>query len=269
MPRYIKPLGFVTLRVSIAFLLFLLMQKLFIREKVAGKHHLILALCGLFGVAINQMLFFKGLSLTTPINGAIIMTTNPILVLITAAVILKERVTGRKVLGIVLGIMGALLLLMVGKHISFSSDSFKGDIFIFINAMSYGIFLVIAKPLMKMYKPVTVIMWTFFYGSLVVVPFGVSELREVVWGSLTPGLWVGVFYVVIGVTFVAYLLNTIALNTLSPSVVSFYIYLQPLFTTLIAFVLGNDRLTPVKIVSSLLIFAGVYLISIPSREKLI
>jgi drug/metabolite transporter (DMT)-like permease len=268
MPQYIKPLGFVALRVSVACLLFLVIYRLFIREKLNREDVPRLALCGLFGVAINQMLFFKGLALTTPINGSIIMTTNPILVLITAAILIREKITLRKISGIVLGIAGALLLLAFGRHFSFGGSTFTGDLFIFINAMSYGIFLVIAKPLMKKYNPITIITWVFLFGSIVVLPFGFSELTQIPWSTLPGSIWTGVLYVVLAVTFIAYLLNTWALNTLSPSVVSFYIYLQPLFTTAISLFTGNDELTPIKIASSLLIFTGVYLISIPPREKL-
>ena len=268
MPEHIKPLGFVMMRVVVALLLFWIVDSFNPKQKIAKGDIKRLVLCGLFGVAINQMLFFKGLSLTTPINGAIIMTTNPILVLITAAIIIKERITTRKVAGIALGIIGALCLLLFGKHFSFGGDTFMGDLYIFINAMSYGIFLVIAKPLMKKYTPLTVIKWSFFFGSLLVVPFGISELNQVNWSSFTSEIWLGVTYVVIAVTFIAYLLNTIALTTLSPAVVSFYIYLQPLFATLISLFLGKDQLTPIKVLSSVLIFTGVYLVSVPPRERL-
>jgi drug/metabolite transporter (DMT)-like permease len=268
MPNYIKPLGFVMMRVVVALILFWLVDSFTSKQKIAKEDIGRLVLCGLFGVAINQMLFFKGLSLTTPINGAIIMTTNPILVLITAAIIIKERITARKIAGITLGIIGALCLLLFGKHFSIGGDTFMGDLYIFINAMSYGIFLVIAKPLMKKYTPLTVIKWSFLFGALLVVPFGFSELTEVRWTEFSSDIWLGVSYVVIAVTFVAYLLNTIALNTLSPAVVSFYIYLQPLFATTISLFLGKDQLTPIKILSSVLIFTGVYLVSVPSRERL-
>ncbi len=264
MPAYIGPLGFIVLRVFVSlflFFLFFLFTPFFKREKIKREDILMLALCGLTGVAVNQMLFFKGLALTSPINGAIIMTTNPILVLIIAAILIKERVTITKMLGIAAGAAGALTLLLWGRDVSFHSETFTGDLFIFINAMSYGVFLVISKPLLRKYNPVTVIKWTFFFGSFMVLPFGYGEVMQVPWSSLTPMLWAGIAYVVIATTFIAYLLNTIALDTLSPSSVSIYIYLQPLFTTVVALFSGNQPVTPVHIVSALLIFAGVYLVS--------
>lgn len=265
MPSHIKPIGFILIRVVIALALFFLISPLIKTERLDKKDLLRLILCGLFGVAINQMLFFKGLALTYPINGAIIMTATPILVLIIAATLIKEKVTFRKALGIILGTSGALALLVFGKEISFNSDTFLGDIYIFINAVSYGIFLVIAKPLMKKYHPITVIKWTFLFGTIFVVPFGIKEFQEIQWELFSSYIWMNVAYVVIGTTFLAYLLNTIALESLSPSVVSIYIYIQPILVASIALVAGNDQLTLIKIVSSFLIFLGVYLVSTPIR----
>jgi drug/metabolite transporter (DMT)-like permease len=267
MPAYIQPFGFVVMRVTIAFLLFWVFHFMFIKEKIDKKDLPKFIVCGIFGVAINQLLFFKGLSLTSPINGAIIMTTNPILVIIIAAIILKERITIRKISGIILGLSGALALLVFGKNFSFGENTSLGDLFIFINAMSWGVFLVISKPLLKKYKPLTVIKWTFFFGCFFTIPFGFNQLTLVDWAHLPTSIWIGITYVVIGVTFIAYLLNTIALNTLSPSVVSFYIYLQPFFTAIISLIIGKDALTPLKIFSAILIFTGVYLVSVKPRIK--
>lgn len=266
MPRYIQPFGFIILRVVVSVVLFFLVAPFFGKEKISKKDFPLLALCGLFGVAINQMLFFKGLSLTFPINGAIIMTSNPIFVLIIAAILIRERITLRKTLGIILGCAGALSLLLAGREVSFRSSTFLGDVCIFINAISYGIFLVISKPLLKKYKPITVIKWTFVFGTLVVLPFGWSEVRIIPWAEFTPALWWCIGYVVIATTFFAYLLNTIALDTLSPSIVSFYIYLQPILVTIMSLFLGNDRPTFQHFVSALLIFTGVYLVSVSPQQ---
>jgi drug/metabolite transporter (DMT)-like permease len=269
MPRYLEPLGFVTVRVLVSFALFYIIHRFFIKESPEKKDIPRLALCGVFGVAINQMLFFKGLSLTTPINGAIIMTTNPIMVLIIAAFLIREKITMRKVAGITAGLSGALLLILTGKNLSFGENTVLGDFAIFLNAISWGIFLVIAKPLMKKYNPITIITWAFFFGTMLVIPFGYEEFTRISWETMPGKVWLAVAYVVLAVTFIAYLLNTIALNTLSPSVVSFYIYLQPLFATLIALASGHDTLNAVKITSSVLIFLGVYLISLPPKEKVL
>ena len=159
MGQYVQPFGFILSRVIGATLLFWLAHSLFYSEKVDKKDLPKLFLLGLFGVAVNQLLFFKGLDLTTPINASIIMTSNPILVLIAANFLLKERLTLSKIFGILLGLTGALTLLFVKSDFSFGSQTWKGDLMVFLNAASYGVYLVMVKPLMQKYKPITVIKW--------------------------------------------------------------------------------------------------------------
>lgn len=261
MPNYLPALGFVALRVISGLLLFFLFHTFFIKEKVQRKDWPTFVLCGITGVAINQMLFFKGLSLTSPINGAIIMTSSPILVLIMAAIVIKEKITQKKVFGIVLGISGALLLLLFGTSFKGDLGNSLGDLYIFINALSWGTFLVITKPLMQRYHPITVMKWSFFFGMFFVMPFGLMELKTVAWHTLPGAIWLGIAYVLLGTTFLAYLLNTYSLKALSPSVVSFYIYLQPFFATAISLSMGTGHLSWIKVFSALLIFTGVFLVS--------
>lgn len=270
MPEFIKPGGFILLRVLVSSLLFFLVAPLFKRERMDKKDIWVLIGCGFSGVALNQILFFEGLALTSPINASIIMTTTPVLVLIIAAVLIKERITLRKTTGILMGAGGAILLLTVGKTLSFNSQTFSGDILVFLNALSYGVFLVLVKPLMKKYHPLNIIKWVFLSGLLFVLPYGFSELNTVKWDEIPSNIWMGIIYVVIGTTFIAYLLNTVSLNVMAPSVVSIYIYLQPLVASGISLYYGKDELSLHKIISALLIFAGVYLVSsIGSSRKTI
>ena len=261
MPEFIQPSGFILLRVVVAFLLFLLVHKLWLKEKIEYRHLPLLLVCGLTGVTINQLLFFEGLNLTSPINAALIMTTNPILVLMVAAIIIKEKITYLKITGIITGISGAILLILFKNNFDFSSGSFRGDLFIFLNAMSYGIYLVIVKPLMRIYNPVTVMVWVFMLGGIFVIPFGFEELKSVDWQAFSSYIWWAVVYVVVATTFLAYLLNTVALKSLSPSIVSIYIYLQPLFATLIALITGKDSFSIIHLISAVLIFSGVFIVS--------
>ncbi len=261
MPEYIQPSGFILLRVLVALILFFVVHKFWVKERVEKKHLPLLFFCGITGVTVNQLLFFEGLALTTPINAALIMTTNPILVLIMAAIIIKEKITTLKVAGVIAGITGAIILILYRNNFETASGSVLGDVFIFFNAMSYGIYLVIVKPLMNKYNPITVMMWVFLFGSLFVIPFGYSELNAVQWSEFSGYIWMAVIYVVIATTFIAYLLNTIALRSLSPSIVSIYIYLQPLFATFVAMISGRDKFGTIHFISAALIFAGVFLVS--------
>ena len=225
------------------------------------------ALLAVCGVAINQLLFLKGLSLTTPINASIIMVSNPIVVLSFASIVLKEKISLSKIAGIILGITGALLLLLFNKTFSFGSETITGDSMILINSVSWAAYIVLVKPLMKKYNTFTIIKWVFLFGFLYVLPFGFNEFRHIDWVALPQGIWRDIFFVVIGSTFLAYVLNTYALRALSPAVVSIYIYLQPFLATLIAvFYYHNDELDSRKIVSGILIIVGVYLVSRPFKK---
>ena len=264
MPEFIQPFGFVLLRCLGATALFWLVG-LFVKEKVERKDLLKLALGALFGIAINQLMFFKGLSLTHPINAAVVMISTPIMVLISAAIIIKERITATKALGIGIGIAGTLIILLAGKKLSFNSDTFLGDIFIFINATSYGVYLVIISPVMRKYHPITVIKWVFLFGLFMVIPFGYEQFSEIEWNTFPPHVIWGTVYVVIGLSFFAYLFNAVALKYVSPSVVSIYIYLQPIFATVFAISLGKDHLDWIKMLSAVLICVGVYLVSVKPK----
>ncbi len=243
-------------------------SSLIINEKVDKTDLPRLFALGVFGVAINQSLFLKGLHLTSPIDAAIMMITTPILVLIIASLIIKERITLLKFSGIVIGFSGAAYLVFQNLGGTNKESSFLGDLFVFINAISWGTFLVLVKPLMKKYHTITILKWTFLFGLPLVVPFGIADGLHFDWQSLSTETWLYAGFVIVFTTFVAYLLNTLALKELSPSIVSAYIYLQPLLTALIAiFIFRNDDLTWEKALSALMIFVGVYLVSLQPKTK--
>lgn len=268
MPDYIGPSGFILLRVIGGSFLFFLTYIFFIKEKVNSPDIVRLIFCGLFGVAINQLFFFEGLNLTTPINAAIIMTVSPILVIIFSAIIIKEKITIRKIFGIFLGLTGAATLILKSGAISLNNDYFVGNFLVFVNATSYSIYLVIVKGLMTKYNPITVMFYVFSFGLIFVFPFGISELSNVSLEIFTLEIFLKVGFVVICTTFLAYLFNAFALKSLNPSVVSIYIYLQPVLATVIAIILKSDSLDLVKIISSVFIFSAVFLVSMPSKKSI-
>lgn len=261
MPVFIKPFGFIFLRAIVALSLFWLVSLFFKQEKIETKDFKVLAMCGFFGVALNQLTFFSGLSITSPINAAIIMTTNPILVLIAAAFILKDRITIQKVSGVTLGIIGATLLILFKGDFSLDTSTWNGDLLVFINAMSYGVYLVIVSPLMRKYNPLTVIKWVFTFGLFFIIPFGFNQFTEIEWSTFPTHISLKAGFVVVFTTFFAYLLGIIGLKHLKPSTVSTYIYSQPVFAALFAIILGKDSLDSIKVLATVLIFSGVYLVN--------
>lgn len=268
MPLYIKPFGFIFARIFFGTILFWLYNAAIgNKEQVDRKDYPLIALCGFCGVAANQLLFFTGLNLTTPINAALLQTVIPVMVLVIAALMVKERITWPKTAGVILGLTGAALLITNKGEISFQNEQFSGDLLIILNSASYALFLVLIKPLMRKYKAQTVIKWVFLFGMVMNVPFTWPEFFAVDWQSLPFSAWLAIIYVVVFTTFMAYLLNTMALKHVDPSVVGIYAYLQPLFATFIAMGMGQDELTWEKVFYGSLIFGGVFLVTQSGRNK--
>ncbi|MBI5540795.1 MAG: EamA family transporter, partial [Bacteroidia bacterium] len=205
MPDYFSPKAIIFFRITGTIVLTLLFFFLFIKEKVEKKDFPRLILSSVFGIAINQIMFFEGLNLTTPIDAAIIMTVNPVLVLIFAFVILKEKITLLKILGIAIGIAGAVLLITGKGELSFNSKTFVGNILILINATSFAVYLVIIKPLMKKYHPMTIMLWTFIFGFFITLPFTIEPVINSNFHDIPLKIWLGLGYIIVGATFLGYL----------------------------------------------------------------
>lgn len=261
MPLYIDAYGFIVLRVGGSVLLFWLVWLFMPKEKITlGDFPRIIA-AAFFGVAFNMLTFFKGLSYTSPISGAVIMVTTPIIVLILSSIIMKERMLKRKVFGIVLGLVGTAFLILYGKSIGTATNASLGNFLVFANAVSYGFYLIIVKKLMDKYSAFTFVKWIYLFGFIMVLPFGYKELQAVDVANIPEAIGWKIGFVVFFSTFLTYLLNLLSMKELKPTTVAVFIYLQPLFATVFAIGLGKDSLTWVKIISATLIFVGVYLVT--------
>jgi drug/metabolite transporter (DMT)-like permease len=263
---YMGPNGFIFLRVVSGALLFFLFHKVFVNEKVEKKDFGLIALCGLFGVAINQLCFFNGLKLTSPVNSSLIMLTTPILVLIASSIYIKERITSSKIIGILIGASGATLLILGNDNNPTNQSDIWGDVLILINASSYAIYLVLVKKLMKKYNPTTIVKWVFFFGVFYVSPFGIKEFLETQPSTFPVNIWLSIGFVIFGTTFLNYLLNAKALTVVNPSVVSAYIYLQPLIATLIAIIFSGFTLDKTTLSAAALIALGLYVSAFYKRN---
>lgn len=259
--NYIKPFGFVLLRVAGATVLFWLISLFIPQEKIEKSDFIKLFLATVFGVVINMLFFFKGLEFTSPIHASAIMTITPIIILILSAYALGEKITKLKVFGVILGLIGALILTIYGKSSRAGDNVPLGNLLIFLNAISYSIYVILIKKLTSKYHPFSFIKWLFLFGLILLIPFGYSELNAVNWGSFTPTINYSVLFVIIGATFGTYLLNPLALNKLKASTVGIFIYLQPVIAGLFALYVGADFFDLLKLSAMLLIFAGVYLVT--------
>lgn len=262
MPTHIQPFGFIMLRVSGAAFLFWILSLFGPNEKIQYKDWRRLLICAIFGMAINMLMFFKGLSLSTPINSSVIATITPIFVFVLSAILIKERITLIRSFGILLGFTGALGLIIFSENIQQNAPNVAlGNILFIVNAISYGVYLILVKPLTTKYHPFTLMKWLFTVGIIINIPFTIKEFTAVTWTDLP---WDAVWrmaYVVIGTTFSTYLLNIFALKHLKASTIGAFVYVQPLVGILFATAVGADKLTFLKILSAALVFTGVYLVT--------
>lgn len=267
MPNIILPNAFILLRVVGATILFWVVYA-FNFQKIQKKDWLRLMACALFGVAVNQLFFFNGLMRTSPLNSAIIMTATPIIVFVLSIFILRERVTAQKVIGVMIGAIGAVALILLSTN-NIGTATPLGDLFIFINATSYSIYLVLVKPLMAKYKPLTVITWVFTFGLVYILlwPPTTQELVLIDFNNWLESDFYKVIFVIVGVTFLPYLLTVVAMKVISPSVASTYIYIQPVLVTsfiFLLFYLGiidySSDFSKWKVLAAAFVFLGVYLV---------
>lgn len=268
MPTYLTPNVFIAFRVIGATLLFWLVSLFTKHQKIEKRDLFRLAICGVFGVAINQLCFFHGLNHSSAINSGIIMTLNPIFVAIMAYFILKESLNIIKIFGIILGATGALFLALQSN--GSDGSTWFGDVLLFINAISYAIYLILVKPLMQKYSALQVTTYVFTFGMIYILLFPptIIDLAASNLGAIPLEIWYRIAFVIIGVTFFTYLLTMYAMKFVSTTITSTYIYLQPVLVVVFAYlflylgIFGDNTkaITPTKIFLMTIIFIGVYLV---------
>lgn len=236
-------------------------------QKIEKKDFWKVIIAGLLGVSINQTLLIAGLSSTTSVNASILMTSNPVFVLIMAAIIIKTKITKWKIAGILLGALGQILVLTDAGEYSFDSKYFLGNILVITNAIMYALYLSWVKPLMHKYDSLTILKWMFLFGSSAVFILGFSKLTEIQFSALPVNVLYAVLFVIVGSTFLTYLLNIYGLHYVNPTTVSIYIYLQPIIASILGVIIHNEMFGIKQIVAMALVFAGVYMVN-TSNEKI-
>ena len=268
MPVFIGSSGFIMLRLLGATLIFWLISLFIPNEKIEKKDFLKILIASILGMCVNMLAFFRGLELSTPINSGIIITLSPVLVLILSYFFLKEKVTVKKIIGILIGFSGAVFLILNSSKTGINAPNIPlGNSFFLLNASAYAGYLIVIKPLTSKYNIFTLMKWLFLIGLVLSTPITFNQFVEVNWTELP---WFAIWrmaYVVIGTTFLTYLFNIYALKTLSPTTVGSFIYLQPIITIGFALITGNDVLDTTKLFSCLLVFIGIYLVSIRNKNN--
>jgi len=257
----VLPFGLNFLRIAgsvILFWIFYLFNKNR-KQKIEKKDMARLALCALTGIAINQLLFIKGLSLTSAIHASLLMLATPIFITIIAAWLLKEKLTAYKIIGLGLGITGSAILISLRNPGANAPNILLGDIMVILNAISYAFYFILVKPLMEKYSPIAVIRIVFSFGLIMVFPFCWNEFLKTPWQQYSNIDYLVLIQIVLGGTFLAYLLNIYGLRELGASVAGSYIYLQPLFAAAIAVIVLAEDLSMYKLAAAACIFIGVFL----------
>lgn len=267
MPEPLTAWQVIFLRLGGGALLFWIFQAFFPKEQVVRRDLLKLALCGLLGFTLNITFFYTGLNYTTPVDAAVIHVSTPIIVLILASLMIREPITLRKVGGIALGISGALILILWGRLMQFGGNTALGNILIILNMVSYALYLVILKPLIIKYHTVTILKWASLFGFLFVIPITAQSMMDISFSGFNWYTWSAILYIILLTTFVVYLLINYALKSISPTVISYISYLQPLLAAATSVTAGMERITLPKILAALLIFTGVYLVTGRTRGQ--
>jgi len=267
-PEYITPEALVFLRIIPTTILFWF-AGIFVNQKISdSKDYWNILFSGFFGVFINNYLFIKGLNYSSPIDASIIMTTNPILVMIVAAIVLSERMSAIKIGGIIIGIVGALMLIAGKGFMGFKGQYLSGDLMLLANSVSFAVYFAFARPLMRKYDAVVVLKWIFLVGAIFYFPVGFGKLFSTHWNVMPGKIIFSISYVVVFTTFLTYFLINYSLKYLKSTTVSIYIYIQPIVAAIVAIITGMDRISILNISASLLVFLGVYLVSIVNHKKM-
>ncbi|MFT6838367.1 MAG: drug/metabolite transporter (DMT)-like permease [Sediminicola sp.] len=262
MPTYVKPFGFIFIRVTGAAILFWGISFFGPKEKIERRDWLRILVCAILGMVINMLAFFKGLDLSTPINSAVLVTITPIIVVVLSALLIKEKITLLKGSGVFLGFIGALALVLFGAEIRQDAPNIPlGNTLFILNATSYGAYLIVAKSLIEKYHPFTLMKWLFTIAVIINLPITYSEFSEIQWSQMPLEVYGVIAFVVIGTTFLTYLFNIYALTQLKASTLGAFVYIQPLIGILFALITGKDYLTLIKTLAIGLVLIGVYLAS--------
>lgn len=269
----VSPLLVTDMRIAGAMILFWIASFFQKPEHVNHKDLARLFGASLLGIVFNQGCFIFGVSLSSPGDASIITTSMPLWAMLLAAIILKEPITGKKVLGIASGAAGALMLIMGSSATgstsasSGGSNAIWGDLLVLTAQFCYAMYIVVYKDFVNKYSLITIMKWMFTYAFICLVPFSAHSFVAAEWSSLNIAEVLGLVFIVVGATFFSYMLVVIGQKNLRPTVAGMYNYVQPIVACIVAVMWGMDTFNWVKGIAILLIFGGVYLVTASRSRK--
>ena len=258
-------LSLVSFRLAGAAIAFWIASFFIKREKVPPRDKLLMFVASLFAIVFNQAIFITGVSMTSPINASIVTTFLPIITMIISAFYLKEPITLKKLLGVIVGGAGAVLIIVSSTQLdagsSASNRNLMGILLVFMAQTSYAIYFVFFKNFVGKYSPITLMKWMFLFASITYLPFGQSEFLHLDYTAIPFTVYKDIAFVVLGSTFLTYLMVPIGQKNLRPTVASMYNNVQPIVATIAAAVMGIDAFGLLKGIAIALVFTGVYIVN--------
>lgn len=262
MTNGVRGLAMVTFRVAGACVLFWLASLFAKRESVPWRDKLMFAGAALFGLILNQCCYTIGLSLTSPINASIVTTSMPIFAMLLSALILKEPITSKKAVGVLMGCSGALMLILTSvTHASVKVGNLRGDLLCLFAQFSFALYLSLFRPLIQRYNVFTINRYMFTWATAMLLPLSFGEAQSAIYAHLSMRTWAEVAYVVCIGTFFCYILTMVGQRTLRPTVVSVYNYVQPVVSVAVSLLMGIGVLKATHALAVILVFSGVWLVT--------
>ena len=268
MPTYVQGFGFIGIRLIGATIVFWLLGLLVPKQPIDKADRWAFLRAAFFGMAINMLAFFKGLEYSTPINSTVIITTTPIMVFLFSVILLKENIRPKRAIGVLIGFLGALSLVLFSQQAPANAPNISLGNFLFIvNASAYGLYMIYVKPLSEKYNTIHLLKWLFLMGLVMTTPFTLPELMAVDFHQIPLSIWWRIGFVVLGTTFMTYLLMVYAIRHLRATSLSVFTYLQPIIGIVYAVLVGADFMTPIKWIAMSFVLVGVYLVTKQEQPK--
>jgi len=266
MPTYVQGFGFIMIRLIGGTVLFWVVSLFLPKQTIARTDIRHLVRAAFLGMGINMLAFFKGLEYSTPINSTVIITTTPIMVFLFSAILLKEQMARYRVIGVTLGFLGALSLILFNQYSPPNAPNIALGNFLFVvNASAYGLYMIYVKPLSEKYNTIHLLKWLFLIGLLISTPLSLPEFLEVDWQQIPLPIWWRILFVVLGTTFMNYLLMMFAIRHLRATTLSVFTYIQPIMGIMFALAVAADQMNAIKWLAVAFVMFGVYLVT--KRER--
>ena len=266
---WVSPMTYMATRSLGAAIIFWIIAAFMKPEKVERRDLLVIMLGGLMGFVVSQTLTAEALNYTSPVYFSLIATLTPVAVMLTAALFIGESITGMKFLGVLLGIGGAILMVVMGQTSGSGSNDLLGISLAILSVLTWAIYMIITRKVTQKYTPVTQMKYIFLISAIVTVPLAWPELAEQrLYHAATFG-WDGaaeMAFIVLMATVLGYFLIPYAMKSLSATTVSIYTNLQPMVASFVAIAIGQDRLTWDKPVAALLVLLSAYIVTVVTAK---